>query len=181
MPYLDKRMVKYGYGEYFPTDLSPFAYNETVANEFFPLSKEQIIENKYNWKEKEERNYKVDLKNTNIPDDISQITESVVGQIIECEHQGKCNEQCTEAFKITQEEFQFYKRMNIPIPRFCSNCRHYQRLKLRNPLKLWHRSCMCDKSNHGHTNKCQNEFETSYDPNRPEIVYCEKCYQQEVY
>ncbi len=28
---------------------------------------------------------------------------------------------------------------------------------------------------------CQNEFETSYAPDRPEIVYCERCYQQEVY
>jgi len=26
-----------------------------------------------------------------------------------------------------------------------------------------------------------NEFETAYAPDRPEIVYCEKCYQQEVY
>lgn len=28
---------------------------------------------------------------------------------------------------------------------------------------------------------CQNEFETSYSPDRPEIIYCEKCYQQEIY
>ncbi len=30
------------------------------------------------------------------------------------------------------------------------------------------------------TKQCPNEFETSYAPERPEIVYCEKCYQQEV-
>ena len=29
--------------------------------------------------------------------------------------------------------------------------------------------------------KCTNEFETSYAPERPEIVYCESCYQKEVY
>ncbi|MES2023631.1 MAG: hypothetical protein V4439_03025 [Patescibacteria group bacterium] len=29
--------------------------------------------------------------------------------------------------------------------------------------------------------RCNVEFETSYAPERPEIVYCEKCYQQEVY
>jgi len=27
---------------------------------------------------------------------------------------------------------------------------------------------------------CPNEFETTYAPGRPEIVYCEKCYQSEV-
>ena len=25
------------------------------------------------------------------------------------------------------------------------------------------------------------EFETTYSPDRSEIIYCEKCYQQEVY
>jgi hypothetical protein len=76
---------------------------------------------------------------------------------------------------------QFYRRMNLPLPRLCPNCRHYQRLKQRNPLKLWHRTCMCGKAGHFHTGKCEVEFETSYAPDRPEIVYCEKCYQQEVY
>jgi hypothetical protein len=38
------------------------------------------------------------------------------------------------------------------------------------------------KTNHFHGDKkCEVEFETSYAPDRPEIVYCEKCYQQEVY
>jgi hypothetical protein len=37
-------------------------------------------------------------------------------------------------------------------------------------------------TNHFHgTEKCEVEFETSYTPDRPEIVYCEKCYQQEIY
>ena len=41
---------------------------------------------------------------------------------------------------------------------------------------------MCDKTNHhNHKGKCDVEFETSYAPDRPEIIYCEKCYQQEVY
>ena len=28
---------------------------------------------------------------------------------------------------------------------------------------------------------CKKEFETSYAPDRPEIVYCESCYNKEVY
>ncbi len=75
-----------------------------------------------------------------------------------------------------------YRKMGIPIPKKCFACRRNDRLALRNPRKLWHRTCMCDKENHFHsTDKCEVEFETSYAPNRPEIVYCEKCYQQEVY
>jgi len=31
-------------GEFLPERISPFGYNETVANEYFPLSKEEAIQ-----------------------------------------------------------------------------------------------------------------------------------------
>ena len=73
--------------------------------------------------------------------------------------------------------------MNIPIPRLHPNIRYKNRFALRNPMKLWNRKCMCDKFNHPNHigSACEVEFETSYAPERLEIVYCEKCYQQEVY
>jgi hypothetical protein len=179
-PYTDKKGRVYKYGEFFPIELSPLLYNETVAQEYFPLTEEKASSSGYVWKEKESRNYKVDIKTEDLPEKIQEVSDDIVGNVIECAHKGACNEQCTEAFKIIPEEFQFYKRMNLPLPKLCSNCRHYQRLKKRNPIKLWHRTCMCDKQSHSHEGKCAVEFETSYAPDRPEIVYCEKCYQQEV-
>ena len=173
MPYIDSKGRIYKYGEFFPSELSPFCYNETIAQEYFPLTKEQALEQGYKWKDTEDRNYTIDIKTEDIPDDIKDVNEDIIGKVIECEHKGTCNEQCTEAFKIIESELQFYKRMNLPLPHLCPNCRHYQRLKQRNPLKLWHRKCMKEY--------CENEFETSYAPDRPEIVYCERCYQQEVY
>jgi hypothetical protein len=174
MPYVDSKGRVYKYGEFFPTELSPFAYNETVAQEYFPLTKEQAIEKGYKWKDKEERNYNIDIHSNDIPDSITDIEDSsILNKVIECSHKGICNQQCTEAFKIIPEELSFYRRMNLPLPRLCPNCRHYERLAQRNPMKLWTRSCMKEG--------CTNEFETSYAPERPEIVYCEKCYQQEVY
>ena len=187
MPYIDSKGRIYKYGEFFPSELSPFCYNETIAQEYFPLTKEEASKQGYKWKDKEERNYKIDIKTEDIPNDIKDVDESIINKVIECEHSNRnehpanCGASCTEAFKIIESELQFYKRMNLPIPHLCPNCRHYQRLKQRNPLKLWHRQCMCDKSNHTHKGKCITEFETSYAPERPEIVYCEKCYQQEVY
>jgi hypothetical protein len=181
-PYVNKRGKIYKFGEFFPIEFSPFAYNETIAQEYFPLSKEEILERGYEWQELEERNYKIDIENKDIPDDIKDVSEDILNKVIACEHAGKCKEQCTEAFKIVPEEFKFYKRMNLPLPRLCPNCRHYQRINLRNPLKLWDRVCMCEKNNHFHgQEKCRVEFKTSYAPERPEMVYCEKCYQQEVY
>ena len=61
--------------------------------------------------------------------------------------------------------------MNIPVPRRCFFCRHHDRITRRGPFKLWKRNC----------DKCKKEIRTNYAPERPEIVYCEKCYQQEVY
>ena len=173
MPYVDKKGRVYKYGEFFPSELSPFCYNESIAQEYFPLSKEEILEKGFAWKETEDRNYKIDIENANIPDDIKDVGEDILNKVIACGHGGKCKDQCTEAFKILAEELKFYKRMNLPLPRLCPNCRHYERLKQRNPMKLWHRKCMKDG--------CENEFETTYAPERPEIVYCERCYQQEVY
>ncbi|KKT00974.1 MAG: hypothetical protein UW07_C0033G0004 [Candidatus Nomurabacteria bacterium GW2011_GWF2_43_8] len=183
MPYIDKKGRIYKYGEFFPSELSPFSYNETIAQEYFPLTKEEALEQGYRWKEKEKRNYQIEIKSENIPNNIKNTNDEIIGKIVECEHKGTCNEQCTEAFKIIPDELSFYKKMNLPVPHLCPNCRHYARLKQRNPLKLWHRTCMCDKTTHPHhlDIRCLSEFETSYAPNRPEIVYCEKCYQQEVY
>jgi hypothetical protein len=173
MPYIDSKGRVYKYGEFFPPELSPFCYNETIAQEYFPLTKEEALKQGYRWKDREERNYAIDIKNEEIPDNITEVKDDIVNKVIECEHKGNCNEQCTEAFKIIESELQFYRRMNLPLPHLCPNCRHYQRLKQRNPLKLWHRKCMREG--------CINEFETSYAPERKEMVYCERCYQQEVY
>ena len=173
LPYVDDKGITYKYGEFFPSQLSPFAYNETIAQEYFPLTKEEALQKGYRWKDRDQRIYKIDIKNENIIDDIKDVNEEILGQVIECAHQGTCNEQCTAAFRIIPFELQFYQRMGLPLPHLCPNCRHYQRLKQRNPLNLWHRKCMNEN--------CTNEFETSYAPDTKEIIYCEKCYQQEVY
>ncbi|MFA6000321.1 MAG: hypothetical protein WC783_05105 [Candidatus Paceibacterota bacterium] len=181
MPYVDAQGRVYGYGEFFPTEFSPFYYNETIAEEYYPLTEEEAKGYGFKWKEKEKRDYKIKIKAEDLPDHIKDVDEFIVDKVIGCLHAGTCNEQCTEAFKIREDELKFYKYNNLALPRLCPNCGHFGRLKKRNPLKLWHRQCMCDKVGHEHEGVCTNEFETSYAPERPEIVYCEKCYQKEVY
>lgn len=192
MPYVDQRDRAYKYGEFFPSELSPFAYNETIAQEYFPLTKEDAETMGFRWRDPETRHYAITKGQNSLPDHINDVSDSILNEVIGCAHGGECNEQCTTAFKIIPAELQFYKRMNLALPRLCSNCRHYQRLKQRNPLKLWHRKCTCagaksensvyaNTVNHFHGGEhCPNEFETSYAPDRKEIVYCEQCYQAEV-
>jgi len=172
MPYVDKKGRTYKYGDFLPTEISQFSYNETSAQEFFPLTKKEAEAQGYSWKEPKEKNYKITIKSKDLPDSILDVKENITSQIIECGHKGECNEQCATAFRVIPQEVEFYKSQNLPLPRLCPNCRHYQRIQNRNPVKLWHRKCMKEG--------CVNEFETSYSPDRKEIVYCEQCYQQEV-
>lgn len=181
MPYTDSKGRIFKYGEFFPYDMSPFGYNETNAHDFFPIPQQEAMEKGYPWKDKEKKDYKITIEGGNLPDDIKDVSDDILKEVIACPNNGDQMTQCTSAFKIVPAELQFYRQKNLPLPRFCPNCRHYQRLKYRNPMKLYLRQCMCDKAHSHHTGKCDIEFETSYAPDRSEMVYCEKCYQQEVY
>jgi hypothetical protein len=181
MPYIDKKERVYKYGEFFPYDMSPFGYNETVANDFFLISKEIISANGYNWKDPKERNYNITKDSTKLPDAIKEVSEDILDEIISCPNHGNPIVQCTTAFKITPAELQFYKQKNLPLPRYCPNCRHYKRLSFMNSPIFYNRTCMCKNTTHNHQGKCTTEFETSYAPEREEIIYCEECYNKEIY
>jgi hypothetical protein len=173
VPYIDKKGIIYKYGEFFPSEISPFSYNETIAQEYFPKTINEMIEQGYRYRKSVDRNYKVTIKSEDLPDHIKDVEDNIVNEIISCPNDGNELTLCTEAYRITKDELEFLRKHNIALPRICPNCRHYERLSQRNPMKLWHRKCMHEG--------CNNEFETSYSPERHEIVYCEKCYQQEVY
>ena len=169
MPYTDKKGRIYKYGEFFPSELSPFGYNETIANEYFPLTKEEALKQGYNWYDKPKNEYKSTTKASQLPDHINDVDGSILKEVIECD-----SKDCSGsgAFRIIPQELKFYKKQNLPLPRLCPDCRHRERIKQRNPLKLWKRKCMKEG--------CPNTFQTTYAPNRKEIVYCEGCYNKEV-
>ena len=180
------QMKKEGiYGDFFPKEISAFGYNESSAIDEFPLTKEEALRQGFKWEDTERGVYDKETINWKIfPDSIIDLSESFNAN----KEVFKCIE-CGKNYRIIINELTFYKRMKIPIPRNCPECRHVRRFKNRGPNKLWHRQCMCGSAgspstttNHLHgTKKCEIEFETSYAPDRPEIIYCEKCYQQEVY
>jgi len=155
------------FGQYFLSDLAPYCYNETLAHDYFPLTKEEALKRGFRWQEKTTGTYgKETIKTEQIPNSIEKVDEKILDEILVCE-------ECNKNYRITQAELSFYKRMHLPIPHKDFECRHKDRMSKRNPRKLWHRKCMKEG--------CQNEFETSYAPDRPEIVYCESCYNQEIY
>jgi hypothetical protein len=152
------------WGEFFPMFLSPFGYNETIAHEFFPLSEGEAKKRKWNWHPEEEERDQYLGPEYKIPDAIADVPEDITKQILTCAVTNK-------PYKIIPQELKFYRQMNIPVPRKCPDQRHRERMALRNPRKLWNRECA----------KCRSPIATSYAPDRPEIVYCERCYLEAVY
>ena len=180
IPYISLQGYSYGYGEFFPPEFSPHAYNETIAQEYFPYTNDIAVSQKYMWRDSDSKNHMPTLLNADICDHIDDAPESYLQDIIECSHKETCAHGCTRAFKVIKSELEFYKKMKMPFPRECPNCRLYQRLAYRNSSTLYYRLCMCDIVNHGHEGVCKNEFETPYSPDENEIVYCENCYQKEI-
>jgi hypothetical protein len=180
MPYVDKKGRVYSFGEFFPPEFSAYAYNEAFAFPWYPRTKEEVLAEGWQWREPQKRQYQTTVLPKDLPDHVRDAEDSITEEVIGCEHEGACNQQCTTAFRITPNELDFYRRMNVALPRLCPNCRNAERLKWRNNFTLWHRNCMCDKRGHFHADKsCPNEFETTFSPEKPEIVYCSDCYRSE--
>ncbi len=154
------------WGEFFPITLSPFAYNETIAQEYFPHPKQEVLECGWQWKDREDESSKVAkmIPAAQLPDSIIDIPDDILNWAIQCGATKR-------PFRIVKQELEFYRTMKLPIPRFHPDERHKRRMTLRNPRTLFTRTCM----------KCQKPIETTYAPERPETVYCEDCYLKEVY
>lgn len=154
------------WGEFFPTNMSPFGYNETQAYEFYPMEKNEALEQGFNWKEIDEVTPQVEkiIKGKDMPDTIAEVSDEIVHWAIRCEATGK-------PFKIIPQELKFYREQNIPAPKLHPEERYKIREKLLNKRRLYERQCA----------KCGGGIQTSYSPSQPEIVYCEECYLAEMY
>ncbi len=186
IPYVDKKGSVYKYGEFFPIELSPFGYNNTTSFQYFPMTKVKAEENGYPWIEVPRGKYNITKKALELPYSINDADESILDDVIECNN-------CKNPYKILEDEFNFYKKEKIPLPDLCDECRFRRRIEDRLKFQLYDRSCMCSgekdatgkykntvKHVHG-DNSCEEKFKTGYGSERGEIIYCEKCYQQEVY
>jgi hypothetical protein len=163
---IEKMKADGEWGEFFPVTMSPFAYNETVAQEYFPMKKEEVLARGWKWRDQTDEMPKVEriIPAAQLPDAIDDIPDNILNWAIECESTKR-------PFKIIKQEMEFYRQMRLPVPRLHPDERHRRRMSLRNPRKLWDRECA----------KCRKPIATSYAPERPEIVYCEECYLKEVY
>lgn len=159
VPRIIEHMKKTGeWGQYFPIKYAPHAYNESLASEYYPLTKEEVKTRGWNWHE-DDGESAYEGPEIEIPDNIKNASDDITDRILKCKNSGKF-------YKIIPQELKFYRTIGIPIPRICPDQRHKDRMASRNPRKLFDRKCA----------KCGTAVKSTYSENRPEILYCEKCY-----
>jgi hypothetical protein len=166
VPKIIEKMMKDGeWWEFFPASMSPYGYNESEANEYYPLEKSEALSSGFNWSDYEVPFPIVEkiIPAEKLPDTIEWIPDDILNWAIESEVSKK-------PFRIIKQELEFYRKHNLPIPRRHPDVRHADRMKMRNPRKLFERKC----------DKCMKDMITTYSPERPETVYCEECYNREV-
>lgn len=151
------------WGKFFPPQLSVYAYNETAAHDYFPLPKEDAIKRGYKWREKDVQEYLPATIQT-LPDEIHETTDSITKEVLACDN-------CKKNYKIVTPELEFYRKMQIPLPRQCPECRHQRRFQRSNPYQMFDQKC----------NKCSQQIKSTYAPNRTEKIYCDECYLKEIY
>ncbi len=171
-----EHMKKTGeYGEFFPPSMAPVYYNETMGSYYMPMTKTEVLAKGWQWEENTPGTFgKETIQSADIPDKIADVSDDYLREVFACTI-------CSKNYNFTLNELNFYRKENLPLPRRCPNCRYKRRFDLRSPRRLWEGKCKCDKANHGHGVSCPNEFETTYSTDRPEKVYCESCYNKEVY
>ncbi len=125
VPQIIESMKKTGeWWEFFDPRLSPFGYNETIAQEHSPLTKESATESWFKRSEYEKptptTSKVVDLNN--ISTQLSEVPEDIVHHAIYCDETG-------EPFRIMKNELDFYRKHNIPLPRLHPDRRYTKKME----------------------------------------------------
>ncbi|MFN8391393.1 MAG: hypothetical protein U0136_13975 [Bdellovibrionota bacterium] len=153
------------WGEFFPISLSPFGYNETIAQDFFPLTETEAGTLGAKWS-----NYLSPapdvpaLSAEAVPDTIDAVTADVLKKAIQCPISNK-------VFRIADPELALYRKLRIPLPTKHPDVRHQRRMALRNPQHLWARQCA----------KTGERILSTYSPESQAIVYGESAFLESVH
>ena len=90
--------------------MSPFGYNETVAQEYFPMTREEITaSNIFHYSDYESPFRKVEkiIPANKLPEDIKDIPDDILNWAIECEVTKK-------PYRIIRQELDFYRKHSLP-------------------------------------------------------------------
>lgn len=149
------------WGQFFPLKIAPYAYNETVAQDWFPLTKKETLAQGLRWHEAEQKTVYQAEKLTP-PDQLEDLTDDAWKHIYTCR-------ECTANFRLIKPEIEFYRTQNLPAPDRCFECRQCEREAGSYLKELHDRRC----------DRCQKSVESIFAPEHESLVWCEDCYVNE--
>jgi hypothetical protein len=144
------------WGEFFPSRNSPFAYNESVAGEYMPLSESEVRERGLRWLQP--KSYSPPKTTPRMPSDLRGTIEQLSGATYFCKDTFK-------PYKILAQEIAFCNQMQLALPELCPDRRHDRRMAKRRTRKLVQVSCTgCGRPELSAQQDCR--------------VLCAECYQR---
>ncbi len=154
--------------QFFPVDISFCRYNESVAHEYFPLSKEEVLQR---WWKRQDEDCAINVPQgietiaaQDLPNDIALVDDTILQKAVICEDTGR-------PFRILRRELEFYRRHKLSLPHKHPDQRHLLRMNMRPGRELYLRTC--DGAGEPFVSVYPSEFKGN--------VYCETCYNKEVY
>jgi hypothetical protein len=149
------------WGQFFPMYLSGLGYNETIAQEFYPLSQEKVLGREGLWYE-DRTNTNSHVK-TQVCNSIQDFTDLRFDTIYNCT-------ECSKGYRLTKQEIQFYQKCFLALPNRCFTCRHQYRTYQRNPHQLRLTHC----------SQCQTELQTALRNTTKRPILCQRCFEGQI-
>lgn len=150
------------WGAFFPALLSPFAYNESMASLYFPLTRDDAIGRGYGWRDfikvaKNNPNQEY-LSASSLPDNIFDLKVDITKLGIICDHSDR-------PYRVLTKELKILFSLNMPVPRTHPAHRAAQRMELLGAAELVEGSCQ----------NCNTDlmYQADYYNNQ---YLCENCY-----
>ncbi|MFA4930873.1 MAG: hypothetical protein WC570_03360 [Patescibacteria group bacterium] len=160
------------WGEFLPYELSDYCYNETMAQDYYPLTKDEAVKLGAKWQDEDfglkyegpfYQPKSIDNYDPNQNSNAQLELDELLKGVIKCEVSGK-------PFRVISQEVAFYIEHGLPIPSKHPEVRYKERFSQRRSRKLFTRQC----------DRCGVELQSTFDPGGKEKVYCEGCYRKEV-
>ncbi len=157
--------------EFLDASLSPFGYNETAANDYYPLMRDEALSKAY---KRQDINYDpiipegaTVIKRSDYEEherDMLRNSDTILKTIVLCEVSWR-------PFRIVKQEVDFYRTHNLPLPSRHPDIRHQERISQRIWTILHLRRC----------DKTWEDMLSAYAATYPWKVYSDQAYIAETY
>lgn len=117
-------------GEFFPASISSFGYNESMAQEYFPLPKSEVLKRGWQWAPLEDRRKQYIGPEYRIPESICDVLDEITKKILLSEDTGA-------PYRVIPEELQSYRALALPVPGRSPDSRRAARRTFANLRQSW--------------------------------------------